>query len=233
MSKKVYRLVCAAAGVVLGLGLMEAKPTFAANLLTNGSFEEGNKAGFNFSWKTVVAGDNSITGWTVGGRAVDWHNSAEFKFPADGQYVVDLNLSGQGISDTGTLSQSFATTIGNVYKLAFSLSGPKPAGYSFPDPRQVRVNIAGLEQIFSTPSSLNSSLVWETKELTFKAVESVTTLKFSSVNGAGFWGPVLDNVSVEKVSTVPEPTSLIGLFAVGALTTFGLTKSQKRKQADI
>lgn len=230
MSKILYKLAPVAVGITLGLGLINVKPTLAANLIVNGSFEQGNKAGFNYSWKTVSAGDNSITGWTVGGRGIDWHNPSEFNVPVDGQYAVDLNLSGGGLSDTGTLSQSFATTVGEVYKLVFSLAGPTPSSNSgFPEPRQVNVNIAGLQQIFSTPSSLNTALVWGTQELTFQAVSALTTLNFSSVNGSGFWGPVLDNVSVEKVASVPEPASLIGLLAVGAFTTIGVSKRKLQK----
>jgi hypothetical protein len=48
---------------------------------------------------------------------------------------------------------------------------------------------------------------WEIQQLRFRAIGHETTLIFSSVNDAGFWGPVLDNVSV---SAVPEPITVLG-----------------------
>ena len=42
--------------------------------ITNGSFEEDSGIGVG-SFRTLGNGDMSITGWTVGGSAVDWIGS--------------------------------------------------------------------------------------------------------------------------------------------------------------
>ena len=88
----------------------------SANLIVNGSFEYGDRTGANWSWKTVSAGDTSITGWTVGNTGVDWHNNAELNPPQDGAFLVDLNLNGP---TNVTLSQSFATVANAKYTLTF------------------------------------------------------------------------------------------------------------------
>ena len=163
-------------------------------LIINGSFEEGDFGG-NPSFRRLAPGDTELTGWTIGGVAVDWHNAVEFNFPNSGDRVLDLHLDG-GAGQVGTISQSFATDVGERYILEFFLSGPG-SNFGFPDPRSVNVDVAGVQQTFSAPASLNSDLQWSRQQLVFNAVDSTTTLTFSSpLNGIGFWGPVLDDVSV-------------------------------------
>jgi hypothetical protein len=123
----------------------------------------------------------------------------------------------RALGDRGALSQSFATDIGASYQLTFYLAGP---GTSFPDPRQVQVDIAGIQRVFSQAASPNTALVWGTETLTFTAIASTTTLAFTSVNGSGYWGPLLDLVSVDAV--VPEPSTLVSLACgVAGMLVFG------------
>ena len=162
--------------------------------IINGSFEEGDFGG-NPSFRRLAPGDTELTGWTIGGVAVDWHNAVEFNFPNSGDRVLDLHLDG-GAGQVGTISQSFTTDVGERYILEFFLSGPG-SNFGFPDPRSVNVDVAGVQQTFSAPASLNTNLQWSRQQLVFSAVDSTTTLTFSSpLNGIGFWGPVLDDVSV-------------------------------------
>ena len=207
------KLIASAILVVLPLcGVAQADFTDA---IVNGSFENGNYSPVvNGSYVSLSAGSTNLTGWTIGGVGIDWHqNSFEVQKAFDGQKVVDLNLGGGGLSDTGTLSQSLATTIGEPYLLTFYLAGPNSF---FPDPRQVRVDIGGAEQVFSQAASSNLSLDWGKESLLFNATSTVTTLKFSSVDGSGYWGPFLDNVSVVP-SAVPEPSSLV-ILSGGLIT---------------
>ena len=87
--KAVGRVVLAA--VVTLLFATMGTGTANANLLVNGSFELGTYAGG--AWTRVAAGDSTtITGWTVGGAGIDWHNTDQMYPQVDGTKVVDLNL---------------------------------------------------------------------------------------------------------------------------------------------
>jgi choice-of-anchor C domain-containing protein len=202
-------------------------PASAANLIVNGSFEEGdfksNIVGLNFA--RLNPGSSALTAWTVDGRGIDWHNTNEMKLPSDGNYLVDLNLDG---TSSGSLSQTFSTTPGQFYNLDFYLAGPEIANNSaFPNPRQVRVEIGGVNQIFSTPSSNHLALKWQLHQLNFQATVNQTTLKFSSLNNSGFWGPALDNVSVVKSSqSIPESSSHLSIIIFGS---FGMALALKGK----
>lgn len=216
--------------LLLSISLM-AQSALAQNLINNGSFEDGDYSGG--AWETISPGDIDITSWVVGGAGVDWHNTIEMQYPNDGSLVVDLNLSGGGLSDTGTLSQSFATVSGQKYHLTFFLAGP--AGDTFPDPREVQVDVAGITQSFSTPASPHDALVWEQMDLEFTATDVQTTVMFSSVDGTGYWGALLDSVSVTTVASpvVPEhePVPAVGFIGAailfGALLLFGLVALRK------
>ena len=195
------------------IATMFSSPLIAQNLLTNGSFETGDYSGGDF--EHIPAGASDITGWTVGGDGVDWHNDGEMQFPQDGLLVVDLNASD---GDSGSISQIFSTVAGQDYSLTFYLCGPNPSSTSFPDPREVQVDVAGIQQIFSAPASPNQNLVWEQKQLNFTAAGSSTTLAFSTVVPTGFWGPTLDNVSVTAGAPVPT-APLWALVALGTVLT--------------
>ncbi len=194
-----------------------------ANLLTNGSFEDGNWSGTggsngtsNGSWGHVSAGSSKITGWTVGGEGVDWHNGVEMPNPY-GKYVVDLNGGRAGSVTQGSISQSFATTVGESYQLSFYLSNPY--GYSSSSPL-LRVDIAGNTYQFAPSSNKD----WVKETIDFTAVSSTTTLSFSSLNGSGYWGPVIDNVSINTAlqpATVSEPSILLlGLVSLASMIGF-------------
>lgn len=166
--------------------------TAGANLIKNGSFEYGNYTGNG--WTRLYAGDTSLNDWSIGGDGVDWHNHSQFGYPPDGDKLIDFNLDGGTI---GTISQEFATTPDITYTLTFYLAGPGKE-FGFPDPRKIKVNVAGVDYIISQPASLFTDIEWGVKQLNFKAISNITTLTFSSVNSYGFWGPVIDKVSVKQ-----------------------------------
>ena len=200
---------------LLGLILLSLSMGSAhANLIVNGSFESGSFSSCsNGAFCRLFNGATNLTGWTIGGVAVDWHNSVQL-MPHTGDKLVDLNMDGQS-GETGTISQSFATTPGSQYLLEFFLSGPEHSLNSgFPDPRKVVVDIAGFHTMFSTADSLDTNMQWGDDQLFFTAQGATTTLTFSSPNDTEFWGPVLDDVSVNPI--VPEPSS-IGLLITGIL----------------
>lgn len=208
-------------GLLVLTALGTATTPASAALIINGSFEEGDFGGAP-SFRRLPPASTELTGWAIGGVGVDWHNAVEMNFPHSGDKVLDLHLDG-GAGGHGTLSQSFATMPGSLYELSFFLAGPG-INFGFPNPRSVIVDIAGVQQTFSTPASPNTDIQWGGHQLLFTAVDTTTTLTFSSPHdGQGFWGPVLDDVSV---TAVPEPTSAI-FFLAGA-TALALTRRPRK-----
>ena len=132
-------------GLGLAIGGLAAFALAGATLAfsgpTNGSFENGTYVDGGSGFQTVTAGDTSIDGWTVDAGSVDWigtHWTAQ-----DGAMSIDMSGT-----DAGTISQTFATTIGNTYTVSFflpatrqdppavktldvSATGGTPASYTF------------------------------------------------------------------------------------------------------
>lgn len=188
-----------------------------ANLLINASFEAGNYTpGADFT--RLGTGSTDITGWTVGGQGLDWHviegSTAHFGHNGvDGsRYAVDLSLDS---SPAGSISQSFNTTIGALYRLSFLLGAPWfDTG--------VKVTVGSASQTFELSAQDQYGFPWSHESLEFTANGSTTTLLFESLGG-GFWGPVLDNVSV---TAVPDSTHGAVLAGVGFL---GVASMRRRK----
>lgn len=204
-----------------------------ANLLINGSFEQDpssvvpNGAYQDYgAWIRLAPGSTFLTGWTVAAfgsgsvPGVDWHLGVSPYGPRpaqDGVRMIDLNIDGTGGqgSGQGTISQSFATSIGASYTLSFWIAGPSSGAQGGTlNPRSVNVDVTGsATQTFSVPASDPLNQQWAEQFFTFQATEALTTLTFSPLAGtgqAGYWGPFLDNVSVQPVPT-PGALALLGL----------------------
>jgi choice-of-anchor C domain-containing protein len=201
----------------------------ATNLIVNGSFENGNY--HTPQWQRLYAGSTDLTGWTIGAVGVDWHvatnnpslnpafTGAEFSPAQDGSLVLDFHLQ----SDyNGTISQTFATTAGNTYQVSFYLAGVN----WFADPRDIQVDVNGSTQTFSQPASYPSNLTWGLKSFQFTATGSTATLTFSCTDVAGYWGPLLDNVSVESV-VAPAPSTIL-LLVTGLAGLLGSRLRRKK-----
>lgn len=204
--------IAAAVGAAL---LLVSQVAQGQNLIRNGSFEFG-------TFGPVIAdhfvdlneGSTKLSDWTIDFGTVNWHRSESFNVnPAqDGRYMIDFVNNVSYSQPYGGISQSFATTPGEVYRLGFWLAGP--GGFT-PNPRVVEVDVAGaLGLTFSTPASDANGVKWEFKQYDFTAAAASTTLAFRAPkNSTGYWGPFVDNVSV---SAVPEP-STYALFGAGLL----------------
>lgn len=171
-----------------------------ADLVTNGSFENGTYPGGVFA--TLNAGSNAITGWTVNSGSIDWIHT--YWQASNGEYSIDLDGNAQGALSVST---SLATVAGQTYVLGFDMAG-NPDGP--PVVKTLNVIIGGNSHAFSfdTTGATRSSMGWTHFTQTFTAT-GTTTLEFASAD-AGFYGAAIDNVSVnEAQSQVPEPGSLM------------------------
>jgi choice-of-anchor C domain-containing protein len=190
-----------AAGVALG---------DATNLLVNGSFESSAYEPVGEFVADLPGGATGITGWTVKPVGIDyigyhWVHS-------DGIRSIDLNAY-----EAGGIRQSIVTTPGCTYQVEFDLAGNpagKPAPYLSPNVKTLLVSAAGQSQAFSfdVTNTSRSAMGWMTKQWSFTATDSTTTLAFDStcigpewLGSAGWFGPAIDNVRVFKISDPGQP----------------------------
>ncbi|TRU68779.1 MAG: choice-of-anchor C family protein [Microcystis viridis Mv_BB_P_19951000_S69] len=178
-------------------------PVQAANLIQNGSFETATVNPGSFLQLDAVS--TVITGWTVSQGAIDYIGT--FWQASEGARSIDL----QGLA-SGTIEQTFNTTIGATYRVTFDLAG-NPTGN--PTIKEMRVSAGGNSADFSfdITGKSPSNMGWVSKSWDFTANSTTTTLEFSGL-GNSTVGAALDNVSV---IAVPEPSSMLGLLGLGVL----------------
>ncbi|MFM2380208.1 MAG: hypothetical protein RLZZ143_2789 [Cyanobacteriota bacterium] len=205
---------------VFAVGALIVTPVQAANLIQNGSFETATVNPGSFLQLDAVS--TAITGWTVSSGAIDYVGTA--LTASDGDRSIDL----QGTS-AGTIEQTFNTIIGKTYRVGFDLAG-NPAGD--PTIKRMRISAAGSSANFSfdITGKSTTNMGWVSESWDFTATDTTTTLSFSALDNTNF-GPALDNVSVTPLSdptptSVPEPSSILGLLSLGVL---GIGSALKRQ----
>jgi choice-of-anchor C domain-containing protein len=153
-----------------------------ADLLTNGSFEDGPATG---AFVTLGAGSTAIPGWEVTRATVDYIGSY---FPsAHGNRHLDLD----GSPGFGGIKQVIPTVAGRRYRVTFDMAG-NPDGS--PATKTMIVEAAGQSRTFSHAAGLKWARrhTWE-----FTARGACTTLEFYSANKEGTWaGALLDNITL-------------------------------------
>jgi len=182
-----------------------------AAIIQNGSFE-ANGGGICDSpmFTTLPAGNNCITGWTIGGAGIDYiHNLWQ---AADGTHSLDLSAL-----NPGSVQQTFATIAGQGYVISFALAGNTEGA---PTVKTVAVDVGGPQTLYSfnTTGHSDASMGWITNTFAFTAGGASTTLRFSSTTQGAF-GPALDNVTIADAA-IPEPGSAGLLLAGGLLILF-------------
>jgi choice-of-anchor C domain-containing protein len=160
-----------------------------ADLIVNGSFEEGTDPGEQ-GWKPLDKGSKDIKGWEVTRGQIDyisgyWEN-------ADGKRSIDLH----GSPGYGGIKQTFKTKKGQKYRLTFALAG-NPVGTTAEKKLGVKVGDKEEEFLFNTEGKTTDNMGWATQVLDFTATDSETTLEFYTLMKEDpNCGPALDNVSV-------------------------------------
>ncbi len=176
-----------------------------ANLILNGSFEDvsGSVADPNYgsanTWQIYTA----LPHWQTSRTIEVWSN--DFIVDAyDGNRVVEINAHGGDGGAGFSLFQTFATQVGQQYRLSF-------AGHKR-DPNRDEVFSVAVSDYFSDVIENQPAGVWNEYEYYFVATSNLSTLTFSSLDGnRDTTGNIIDAVAVVAV---PEPGSL-ALLALG------------------
>lgn len=214
-----------------------------ANLITNGSFEDGAYSGGPFvTLYSNTASATSITGWTVlapnmngtGVSSIDWIGS--YWTASAGEKSLDL----AGNYMHGLIMTTFETDPGRKYRVQFDMAGNPDKPYEKSLMTAAISGEAGAATSFSFSQTGNTrdSMGWETKYFDFVAGDSdndkdnvnFTQLFFGDFtnpdNPIEAWGAAIDNVSVE-VAPVPEPSTFV-LFGV-SLAALGFIRRNRSK----
>ncbi len=213
MGKKVFAAVAALAA----FGLPATAQ--AANLITNGSFEDGTGKPPAGGFVSLPSGSTAITGWTVGNNGIDWIDDGYWE-ASDGQFSLDLSRL-----SAGSIAQTFATIVGALYTVTFDLAG-NPDGPNETKVQVTSVNGPPFQELFFFnvgPGNTRQNMGWQTKSFSFTANSTQSTLTFGSATNTPF-GPAIDNVSVQAV---PEPGTWL-MMIVGFGLLGGMLRSRRR-----
>ena len=182
--------------------LIGAPTAFATNLLTNGSFQNGNFSGWNTSCGLCLVESGPF-----------------YVYPGaqdgDGFYVIMGD-----VSSDGTFSQTFSDTAGAHYTFSFWFAsvGDNPSDFS--------AYWDGGTALLSLTNP-NTGVNWSKYSYSVTGTGS-DTISFNERDDPGYMA--LDNVSVSPSGgTTPEPSSLL-LLGSGLLTVGGVIR--KKLQAN-
>ena len=199
------------------------------NLLINGSFEDPL-----VSYQDNLTGSFSFPGWTGFSTGSGGDGNAGIVAgvqyglaPYDGNQLFSFNGNNP---PAGTyIEQSFATTLGSEYTVAFAVG--RDGGY--PDQTlTLESQIFGSSgQIAVQISQPPSSIGWSLESFTFIADSGLSTLQFTDISGSNPNTDLeLDAVSVTAV--VPEPsTVLLLLFGVACSACIGKNLNRRDEPA--
>lgn len=195
-----------------------------ASLVVNGGFETPPQPS---NYLLINPGSEpSGFGWSVTSGNVEIHSqgyvggSGTFSGPAyEGDQWLDLD----GYPGPGAIAQTLTTNAGTQYRLDFAYAN-NPF-HANPDSMTVYVknssNNANLiaPLLFSHGTATASNYDWRLSgPIFFVALGGNTSLQFVSNNGSGDGGIFLDDISVEAVQAVPEPSTSI-LICLSAVST--------------
>lgn len=200
--------------MLLSVGLFTSSSAKAAVLIQD-----------NFDVETLGLNYNSFANWNVTDGTVDLiGNGGVFDLiPGNGRYVdLDGSTANSGILASKT---AFNFNAGDVVNLVFDLAG---------DQRNNGLNsvTVTLGSLFNETFTLPSNQGFTTFTRTINVTSATTAnLAFAGAGGDNI-GLLLDDVILESTAptSVPEPASMLGLLAFGALGIGSL--SQRQQQAN-
>jgi lysophospholipase L1-like esterase len=156
----------------------------------------------NFFAKPIVNGsfENGLTGWTVTNPDNLEVQSAAPYVPTDGGSLVSFNSG--NTAPIGALAQTFPTTVGQAYSLAFDAGA-----FSTNNNDQImRARVVGSGTLFTQNITItgprNSNSRWLPQNFTFVANSSSATVSFTDLStNTNSIDLLLDNVRVTPLAT--------------------------------
>lgn len=185
----------------------------AVSVITNGDFETYTVGVANGDYTKVNAGSSAITGWTIGGVSVDLIKNSYGS-------VSGTSVDMLGTPGPGSLSQLFNYAANTTYTLSFDVSRNPNGSYT-----ALSVDVNGIHNEY-----VGTSLA-TTQSFSFTTGNSAGSqlLQFSSINGDGYSGAVLDNVTL--TAAVPEPETYAMLLGGLGLMGFMARRRSGKKAA--
>lgn len=189
-------VIAASSALFAGLGVTASAQTVSR--FDDGSFEYPRVAAGGF---TDLSAGQAIGPWQVTAGTVDLIGAGYWQ-AAEGDQSVDLNGT-----TPGTVTQTFTTVPGVNYTVTYALAG-NPAGG--PTLKTGRALIDGQDfQDFSFDITGKSvtNMGYVDRQFTFRATSATTTIGFASTTPSTSFGPVLDDVRVERCAPCPTCTN--------------------------
>ena len=215
-------------GVAVLAATIAMSPLAHAELITNGSFEDGEFVPNAQDLMSLSAGSTAIDGWYVTAAPIAWlgaSNPWDVKAKAgNGEKFLDLTELVTG-GPYGSLMQSISTVVGQEYVLSLDLgssSSYNGSALRSPRPTTLTVKAAGVEQNFKSFVAGTGVNDWESFSMNFTATSGTTFVELAGFNGWNYLG--VDNVSVVEV---PEPSS-IALACCGLMGALLFVRKRRR-----
>lgn len=188
--------------VILGI------PFIANASILNGGFENYNTGvadggGIGPGYFTYNAGNAGVDDWTIANTSVDIVTVPPGVYPIySGNAALDL----VGTPGPGSISQTVATTIGQLYDVSFW-------GYSTGGGLNEEVYVSATGSSTSMFTVTGGS--WNQYTYSFTASSATTTIGFaSSAMNTGNGNTFLDEIEMEAV---PEPMTMVVLGGAAAM----------------
>lgn len=209
------------AGTLIGaaatLTLTAAIPSHAQNLILNAGFENPLLAS-NQQLLTVLAGQTTLTNWTVGGHSIDLINT--YWTPHSGRQSIDLSgtISPSSGNAAGSISQVVTLQAGKKYALDFWMAG-NPGGTKVKSMDILLDGIPTFSNVtFDVTGKTRTNMGWQFRHFEFTPQTSgPVTVTFAS-NTQSIWGPALDDISLHAM--IPEPGTAALLLGAAPLAIF-------------
>jgi choice-of-anchor C domain-containing protein len=183
--------------VALAVGvLVQAAPALrknpSANLVINGSFEEGPE--FEV-YKPLDKDSTELKGWVVTRGQIDVCQEKDGNWKAaDGKRSLDLH----GSPGFGGVKQTLATLAGTKYRVTFQMTGNPQANLT---EASLTVRAAGADKEFKVDMTgvTHEEPKWTKMSWEFTATDKATVLEIHTAMPASsnpFGGPMVDDVKV-------------------------------------